>query len=34
MCEVADARYDYFVFIHCEKVPGLIVGGLKVPVIG
>jgi hypothetical protein len=34
MSEIADASYDCFVFIHCQKVPCLIVGGLNVPVVG
>jgi hypothetical protein len=33
MSEVADASYDGLVFIQGQKVPGLIVGGLNVPVI-
>ena len=34
MREVANTSYDCFVFIHCQKVPRLIVGRLNVPVVG
>jgi hypothetical protein len=34
MGEVADASYDCFVFIHCQKMPRLIVGRLNVPIVG
>jgi hypothetical protein len=34
MSEIADASYDCFIFIHCQKVPRLVVDRLNVPVIG